>query len=243
MVRIKICGLTQVQDALCAADVGADLLGFVFYIGSPRYVSWQAARTMAAAAKDRRPEVLCVGLFVDAPAALIGETLDFCGLDLAQLHGDEPLDLAADLGRRAYRAIRPRSAAELDSILRRYGARPAPPDLLYDTYVAGQPGGTGQVGDWSLAAELAAQRRILLAGGLTPHNVAQAIERVRPWGVDVSSGVEEAPGRKSQAAIRQFIAAVRQWETRMEQSSNRPRDDRAPGVEGASRTCAFQRAK
>lgn len=217
MIHVKICGLTRIEDALCAADAGADLLGFVFYTGSPRNVSWQTARTMAAAAKDRRPDMCCVGLFVDAPEELIAEVLDSCGLELAQLHGNEPPDMIARLEQRAYKAIRPRSASELEGILRQYGARAAPPDLLCDTYVSGQPGGSGQVGDWALAAELAARRRILLAGGLTPGNVVQAIEKVRPWGVDVSSGVEEAPGRKSQAAIRRFIAAVRNWETQAQQ--------------------------
>ena len=215
MVQIKVCGLTNIPDALCAVDAGADFLGFVFYSKSPRNVSWHTAGTIVSAVKAQRPDVVCVGLFVDEPEPLILSVLDFCGLDLAQLHGNEPPYVVSRFGWRAYKAIRPRSLAELHDYLSRYEARFVPPDLLFDAYVPGKPGGTGQVGDWSLATQLAARRRIFLAGGLTPHNVSEAILVVRPWGVDVSSGVEEAPGRKSHAAIRQFVSAVRESESRL----------------------------
>jgi len=208
MTKIKICGLTNSEDVHFAARAGADLLGFVFYPKSPRYIEPLTARTVIRELKREFPTVLCVGLFVDEPVDLVRSVLDTCTLDVAQLHGHEPPAVVSALGGRAFRAIRPRSAAEADDALADFGVRTSPPDLLVDTYSAHKPGGTGEIGDWELAAHVASQRNILLAGGLTPQNVAAAIQRVHPWGVDVSSGVESEPGRKSHQAIAAFIAAV-----------------------------------
>jgi len=218
MTQVKICGLTNQVDALFAAEAGANLLGFVFYSKSPRNVAPETVRRLVPDIKSGWPEVLCVGLFVGEPVEFIREMLGFCDLDLAQLHGKEPPRVVSELSGRAFKAIRPRSAAEAEENVVRYATFSSPPDLLIDTYNPDKPGGTGQVGDWSLAARVAVRRRILLAGGLTPSNVVDAIRMVRPWGVDVSSGVEAEPGRKSHRAIGEFIAAVRRIDRVIETS-------------------------
>jgi phosphoribosylanthranilate isomerase len=209
MTQVKICGITNRVDALFAAEAGADLLGFVFYSKSPRNVAPETVRTLVPDIKSGWPEVLCVGLFVGEPVEFVREMLGFCDLDLAQLHGREPPQVVSEFSGRAYKAIRPRSASEAEDNVARYTTFSSPPDLLVDTYNPDSPGGTGQVGDWSVAARVAGQRRILLAGGLTPRNVVEAIRVVRPWGVDVSSGVETKPGRKSHRSIGEFMTAVR----------------------------------
>jgi phosphoribosylanthranilate isomerase len=214
-VRIKICGLTNFEDALAAAQAGADLLGFIFYDRSPRSVD---ARTVAAiinALRNVSPatshlSLRTVGVFVNPSLEQVVRTLDYCGLDLAQLHGEEAPELLAALPGRAFKALRPRDAAEAASqaaTFARFGPAGGP-DLLVDAYHPTLRGGAGQTGDWSLAANLAGQHRLLLAGGLTPANVAEAIAQVRPWGVDVASGVEAAPGRKDPSRVRAFIAAA-----------------------------------
>ena len=135
--------------------------------------------------------------------------MDECGLDLAQLSGDEPPSDLVMLGERAFKGIRPRDAAEAVTLAARYVVRVAPPVLLVDASAgAGQFGGTGQVGDWDAAAAVAAAHPILLAGGLRPENVAAAIAAVQPWGVDVASGVESSPGRKDAAKMRDFVRAA-----------------------------------
>jgi phosphoribosylanthranilate isomerase len=214
--RIKICGLTNLDDALAAAEAGADLLGFIFYDKSPRAVD---ARTVADIVRELRhasrfashASLRTVGVFVNPSLEQVVRTLDYCGLDLAQLHGEEAPELLAALPGRAFKALRPRDAAEAASQAERF-ARFGPaggPDLLVDAYHPTLRGGAGQTGDWQIAAGLAAQHRLLLAGGLTPDNVAQAIAQVRPWGVDVASGVETAPGRKDHDRVRAFVAAAR----------------------------------
>jgi len=218
MTQVKICGITNQVDALFAAEAGADLLGFVFYSKSPRHVAPETVRTLVPDIKSGWPEILCVGLFVDEPVEFVREMLGFCELDLAQLHGREPPQVVSGFGGRAFKAIRPRSASEAEDNVARYTTFSSPPDLLVDTYHQDKPGGTGQVGDWSLAARVAVRRRILLAGGLTPRNVVDAIRVVRPWGVDISSGVEAEPGRKSHRAIGEFIAAVRRIDRVIETS-------------------------
>ena len=217
-LRIKICGLTNLDDALAAAEAGADLLGFIFYAKSPRAVD---ARTVAQIIRELKhgsqprltPHVSLrtVGVFVNPSLEQVVRTLDECGLDLAQLHGEETPELLTALPGRAFKALRPRDAAEAASQATRFAhLGPADgPDLLVDAYHSTLRGGAGQTGDWQLAAGLAGQHRLLLAGGLTPDNVAQAIAQVRPWGVDVASGVEAAPGRKDHGRLRAFIAAAR----------------------------------
>ena len=221
--RVKVCGLTNLADARSAAQAGADLLGFIFYPASPRYVSAEAVRDVLG---RLRAEGLCVtgvGVFVNEPPERVAGLLAYCGLQLAQLHGEEPpADLGlsgqavAPLRGRAYKALRPPSAAQARQLAARYAlptslrAEGQLPAFLLDTYQAERRGGTGQTGDWALAAELAGRYPLLLAGGLSPANVVEALRQVRPWGVDVSSGVERAPGQKDHGALRAFIQAVRQ---------------------------------
>ncbi len=223
MTRVKICGLTRLEDALAAVEAGADYLGFIFYPPSPRAIAPEAAAALAirlrAAAAERfarpdRPRL--VGVFVNASPAAIRATLAQCGLDLAQLSGDEPPEVVTDpaspLFGRAYKALRPRSAEEAAAGSARYLAPDTLPGprLLLDTPHGRLYGGTGETGDWALAAALAAATpRLMLAGGLTPDNVAAAVARVRPFAVDVAGGVESAPGIKDPDRVRAFIATAK----------------------------------
>jgi phosphoribosylanthranilate isomerase len=229
--RVKICGLTNLEDAQTAVDAGADLLGFIFYEKSPRYIDPRTVASIVSALKPapRSPLLalrstpegearsgprfpLFVGVFVNPSLEQVTLILNHCDLDLAQLHGEEAPELLAHLAKRAFKALRPRSAEEAEADGSRY-ARLGPsggPDLLVDAYHPDARGGTGQAGDWNLAAGLARRHRLLLAGGLTPDNVASAIRQVRPWGVDVASGVEAAPGRKDHDQVRAFIAAAKE---------------------------------
>ncbi len=209
MVYVKICGITNVEDAGVAVEAGADLLGFIFYPASPRYV---APRVVAEIVKALRAGsaargVRTVGVFVDTKPAEMRATLEATGLDLAQLSGGEPPHSLELLERRAFKALRPGSWEEADADAEWYAdlGPPDGPDLLLDTHRPGAFGGTGEVGDWHIAAALAPRYRLLLAGGLTPDNVQAAIRQVRPWGVDVGSGVEATPGRKDHQKVRAFI--------------------------------------
>lgn len=197
MVKIKICGITNVDDALHAVTCGADALGLVFYAKSPRYVMPEQARTIIAALP---PFVTTVGLFVNEAPQRIREIADFCGLDVIQLHGDEGTESCDFAPRRTIKALRVKDAASLAG-----HAAFQVSALLLDAWVAGAYGGTGEVFNWSLAAEVARQRPVILAGGLVPENVAAAVQAVRPYAVDVSSGVEATPGRKDPAKVAAFI--------------------------------------
>jgi len=197
--RIKICGITNLDDALAACRMGADALGFVL-APSPRQVSPEQARAIIAALP---PLVNTVGVFVDATPVEVSELRRFCGLDWVQLHGDENEDYAAALGRRVIKALRVSVERIPDA-----AAYPGCP-LLLDTYHPQAVGGTGQSFDWSLAQAVARQRPIILAGGLTPDNVSRAIKQVQPFAVDVSSGVEKQKGVKDHERIASFIAQVR----------------------------------
>jgi phosphoribosylanthranilate isomerase len=234
-VKVKVCGITNTADAQAAVEAGADFLGFIFFRKSPRYVAPERVREILEAVDRGRKGVLTVGVFVNETAQSIAQILDFCRLDLAQLHGEEPptmLGLAwrgtePDLGQdpdhallygRAYKALRPGSAEEATDLVHRYvlplhqrreGHIPA---FLLDAHHPQLRGGTGKTGDWNLAASLATRHSLLLAGGLDPSNVARAVDLVRPWGVDVASGVERSPGQKDHAAVRAFISAVRRAE-------------------------------
>ncbi len=219
-MNIKICGITSLADALFAVEAGADLLGFNFYAPSPRCISPALCAEItsglrAAGLQTAGGSVRLVGVFVNMHAAEIEHILDFCRLDLAQLCGDEaPADLAR-LGERGLKALRPASPLALDEQLARYPARTGAPAWLLDAYRPGEYGGTGQAADWGLACRLAAAAPLLLAGGLTETNVTAAIRQVRPWGVDVASGVEFAPaasarpGAKDPARVTAFIQAAR----------------------------------
>ncbi len=208
-MKIKICGITNLEDGLHAVEAGADMLGFNFHPGSPRYVKPDNCAAIVHLMRERGVHVVNVGVFVNRSPNEVLSILDRCGLDLAQLHGDEPPEALAALGRRAYKALRPRSAVELDEALRRYPERDEPPALLLDAFRPGRYGGTGQAADWKLAGSLARRMPVLLAGGLEPGNVARAVREVQPWGIDVASGVEAAPGRKDAGQMKAFARAAR----------------------------------
>ncbi|SHE74697.1 phosphoribosylanthranilate isomerase [Desulfofundulus australicus DSM 11792] len=204
MVRIKICGITDISGALAAAEAGADALGFVF-APSPRCITPVEARLIC---RELPPFITRVGVFVDAPLEEVRAVADYCGLDVIQLHGNEPVDYCRAVGRRVIKAFRVGGELKIDP--QAVSGYPADAILL-DTFVAGRKGGTGQPFDWHLAAGLKLPRPLILAGGLTPENVGRAVELVRPYGVDVSSGVEMEgrPGKKDPEKIRRFIAAAR----------------------------------
>ena len=212
MTVIKICGLTNVEDALVAATAGAELLGFILYPKSPRYVAPALVREVIAQVRATiQPAPTCVGVFVNTPADEVAQILDETGLDLAQLHGDEAPSVVAALPGRAYKALRPRKIEEAVTSVERFlpVTIGTGPHLLVDAWDPHAYGGTGQTGDWQIAAAIAGRvPRLLLAGGLTAANVALAVEQVRPWGVDVASGVEASPGKKDHAAVRAFCLAA-----------------------------------
>lgn len=202
MTKIKICGIKTVQDALAAMDAGADLLGFNFYPKSPRYISVGQCRDVMSVMR-KYGHITYVGVFVNASAEEIRATMDTCALTLAQLHGDESSEMLHSFYGRAFKAFRgiPESVNGF--------TREDAPAFLLDASVKGAYGGTGVKADWSGAAQLSKQYPLLLAGGLTPENVAEAVQRVRPWGVDVASGVECSPGVKDVSKIRAFVQAVK----------------------------------
>lgn len=201
MVRIKICGITHIDDALQACACGADALGLVFYEKSSRCVTREQARAIVAALP---PFVTTVGLFVNERPETIREIVDFCGLDVIQLHGDEGPEACRFPPRRVLKALRVKGGESLAGV-EDYDVSA----LLLDAWHPHSYGGTGRLGDWEVAARFAAERPVILAGGLNPENVAEAIRRVRPYGVDVSSGVESAPGRKDPALVAAFIRNAR----------------------------------
>ncbi len=208
-MKVKICGLTNLEDALAAVKAGADLLGFIFYRASPRYIAPVDCARLVADLRRQGCAATLVGVFVNETADQMTTILDQCQLDLAQLSGDEMPRTLASLGQRAYKALRPASKPEMEADIQRYLARSQPPAWLIDAYRPGAYGGTGQLASWDLASSLAARAPVLLAGGLNPDNVSEAITQVWPWGVDVASGVESSPGRKDPAKITAFIQAVR----------------------------------
>jgi phosphoribosylanthranilate isomerase len=200
-VFVKICGVRTLEDALACVDAGADAIGFNFWPGSSRYIDPEAVAPIAA----RLPaEVRKVGVFVDAPLAEVQRLLDGGVIDWAQLHGDEPPEACARLGARALKAIRLRDESSLQ-LMRRYDCELTLLDADARNY-----GGSGQRADVALAARAAVERRVLLAGGLTPENVAAAIAAVRPYGVDVAGGVERAPGVKDANLVAAFVARAKE---------------------------------
>lgn len=204
-VKIKICGITNLQDAETAVEAGADALGFVFYAKSPRAIEPAVAKRIIA---NLPPFVLPVGVFVNHDLAAVRNVFDECGLALAQLHGDETPTFCESLGRPVLRALRLRDRSSLLS-LAEYKGRIGIKGFVIDAFSSQAYGGTGQTVDWSLAREVAKVTPIILAGGLTPTNVQEAIQHVQPYGVDVSSGVEETPQKKDHDKIRAFTQATR----------------------------------
>ncbi len=201
-VRSKICGITRLEDALAAVDAGADAIGFVFYAKSPRVVTVQQARAIIAGLP---PFVTTVGLFVNASRCELGEILDAVPLDLLQFHGDETSEQCEGYHRPYIKALRVKAGDDIAAACKAY---PGASGILLDTYVEGVPGGTGAAFDWSLVPQ-GLSKPIILAGGLTADNVAEAIARVKPYAVDVSGGVEQSKGIKDRTKIEAFMRAVR----------------------------------
>ena len=200
MIKVKVCGITNAEDALAAVELGADALGFVF-APSPRQVTRQQVADIVA----KLPPFVCkVGVFADSSLQEVAETLQSCGLDLAQLHGSETPGFCQALFPRVIKAFRVKDESVLD-LLPRYKASA----YLLDSYHEALKGGTGQSFNWEIARKARRYGRIVLSGGLTPENVRQAITEVQPFAIDVSSGVESRPGVKDHAKLRAFLEAAK----------------------------------
>lgn len=232
MTKVKICGITNLEDARVAVDTGADLLGFIFYEPSPRYVRPEVVREIVASCRSQIAggesqggkmadgRLTFVGVFVNSPLDTVAHILDFCQLDAAQLHGEEPPELVRHFAGRAFKALRPQSQEEAETLIQKYQPSNLPtfqpstlPTFLLDAYHPSLYGGTGHVTDWTLAAHIARRYPMMLAGSLTPDNVAEAVRVVQPWGVDVSSGVEKEKGKKDHEKVRAFVKAVKNFKT------------------------------
>jgi phosphoribosylanthranilate isomerase len=197
-VKVKICGITNIDDALAAVDFGADALGFVFFKGSPRYISHNKASRIIR----RLPSfVTTIGVFLNEKPGQVEKALALTGIDVVQFHGDEPPEMC-DIPRRVIKAIRVKSLESLDPLIH---YRDKVSAFLLDTFTPNVFGGTGQIFNWDIAVYAKQFGRIILAGGLTPANVAAAIDHVSPYGVDVSSGVELEKGKKDHKKMKAFI--------------------------------------
>ena len=202
MTIIKICGIKTLIDALAAIDAGVDFLGFNFYPKSTRFIEKEICAEITSVLKREYPQIKLVGVFVNSAVGEVKNILETCSLDLAQLHGDETPEMFAQLVPRVFKAFR-----GIPSDITGY-ERNESPALLVDAAVKGVYGGSGVTADWSATAELSKRYPLLLAGGLTPENVADAVRQVRPWGVDVASGVESAAGEKDVSKMKAFVQAV-----------------------------------
>jgi phosphoribosylanthranilate isomerase len=201
-VKVKICGITNVEDGLAAAEGGADALGFIFYQQSPRYLPIERA---AAVIQALPPMIVKVGVFVDAEEEMVYRAIRECGLNLLQFHGAESPEYCVQFGLMSMKAFQVRDAQSL-SRLTDYKTEA----WLLDAYCPGKLGGTGEKFNWDLAIEARKLGRpIFLAGGLTPENVAEAVRHVEPYAVDVSSGVEASPGKKDHRKIKAFIDSAK----------------------------------
>jgi phosphoribosylanthranilate isomerase len=200
--RVKICGITSIVDGLDAAEAGADMVGLMFYDQSPRHITLEQAVEISRALP---PAVMRVGVFVNADESFVSQAITECSLGLLQFHGDETSEFCTQFGVMSMKAMRMRDAGSLEQL-----EQFQTDALLLDAHARSGRGGTGEIFNWDLAVEAKKWGKpIFLAGGLTPENVAGAVRRVLPFAVDVSSGVESAPGKKEVAKMRAFIAAVR----------------------------------
>ena len=195
MTKIKICGIKTLPDALAAIEAGANYLGFNFYPKSVRFIEKDACAQITSVLKREHPHIKLVGVFVNASVEEVQNILEACSLDLAQLHGDETPEMLKQLAPRAFKALR-----GVPENIEAYAHDEAPACLI-DAAVKGAYGGTGVTADWSAAAELAKRYPLLLAGGLNPDNVAEAVRQVRPWGVDVASGGSPPLGREGRSGV------------------------------------------
>jgi phosphoribosylanthranilate isomerase len=211
VIGVKICGLTRLDDALACAEMGADWIGLNFHPGSPRYIAPEEAAAIVGALPA---SASAVGVFVDRPAVQVAELAKHLGITIVQLHGHEPPEDLLALGSlqviRAFRLDHPAAWGQVTEYLSRASALGLAPDaILVDAYAAGQAGGTGTTVADEVLDSIPPLRRLILAGGLTPENVAERVVRARPWMVDVASGVEHVPGRKDLARVAAFIRAAR----------------------------------
>lgn len=198
---VKVCGVTSIEDAEACVDAGVDWIGLNFVPASPRFVAIEAARNIADAIRGR---ARVVGVVADLERGAMEALIERVGLDVLQLHGDEPPELVEALGDKAYKALRIADERDAERVASYSGM------TLLDARVEGALGGTGKTIDANVAARIAARRDVILAGGLTPENVAGAIASVRPYGVDTASGVEIAPGKKDIAKVRAFVARAKE---------------------------------
>jgi phosphoribosylanthranilate isomerase len=201
-VKAKVCGTTRLKDALLAVECGANAIGFIFYKKSPRGVSVKTAKEICS---KLPPFVNRVGVFVNETAEKINRITDRCGLDTVQLHGDESPAFCRKIKARVIKAVRVKDALSLKEM-----SRYTVDGFLLDTYKENQWGGTGKVFDWELAVRAKKYGPVILAGGLNPRNVKEAIKKVKPYGVDVSSGIEQSPGKKDPKKVKAFLKAVRE---------------------------------
>jgi phosphoribosylanthranilate isomerase len=212
VTSVKICGITQTAHALAAADAGADFIGLVFAPSKRLVDVEQAKEIVAAVERHGERKVLTVGVFVNAPAAEVNSIAEYCGLDRVQLSGDEPWDYLRDIERPVIKAVRVRRGQSSQDILAELapGYQMLGVDFmcLLDCYASGSYGGSGKAFDWRVAREAAQRFTVIMAGGLSAQNVGEAVRLIRPWGVDVSSGVE-SEGVKDILRIKAFIEAVR----------------------------------
>lgn len=202
MTRVKICGVASLRDALMCVEAGADAIGLNFWERSVRRCEERVAQEIAHQLAER---VLLVGVFVDAPEAEIERLRKLASLGCVQLHGEEPASLVTRFLPHAYKAVRVRGADVLAEVRSYPGEH-----ILLDAYVPGMPGGTGATFDWRLAAQVARERKLTLAGGLRADNVAEAVRAVRPYCVDTASGVESAPGVKDPEQVRAFVREAKE---------------------------------
>lgn len=200
-VKVKVCGITRAADAILASDLGASAVGFVFWEKSPRFIDPERARAIVSVLP---PDVAPVGVFVDAPTQYLTDVVAHVGLAAVQLHGEETPEVCHNLPYRVMKSVSVRDAAD-DERLTRW---PASIMVLLDATDPVRKGGTGRTIDWGIAARVSARRRVFLAGGLTVSNVGEAVRRVRPYAVDVSSGVEATPGVKAPDRVQAFFEAV-----------------------------------
>ena len=201
MTRIKICGITNLKDALLASELGADALGFIFYPESKRYIAPEAASEIISSLP---PYLTTVGVFVNESVDGINSVRDKTGISLVQLHGDEAPGFCTGLPFKAVKVIRVKGPSDIERV-ELYPQEA----ILFDKYSDAEYGGTGESFSWDLISGLKTNKKIILSGGLTPENVGEAVKQVSPYAVDVSTGVEDSPGKKNEDKMRKFIQAVR----------------------------------